>query len=256
MSKIAFNYKVYKDRDVWRTIANLGSDIQIVVSEKGVDFFGVDQAMICCFGFHSNVEFEEKPKKEEKFVVDSNFANILLTFDEPKLEFLDSRIRISEGKTEFTLPTIGEQIDVPDVSSLTWENSFELNFDEVKNFLKRTNLIPSPYDEPTIYFSLEKGSLNLVCGDTFKVVQKNLCVGLDKFIKEDFKVGISKNYLDKIKVGKKIYIKKDYPIKLEEDGFFVIIAPRVEDEELEEVPVEEQIEEVKNDRRRVDKKAD
>ena len=223
------------NEDIVKVIEKIVGDDEVVLKIKNNQGIieGTDRSMICYFRY----EFEANSNKEVKIGIrPSHFSKALKSFDysEIKFEIKNEKIKVFRDNKCYIFPLydIVEE-EIPEINKLEWDIKTEIDARELKDIIKNTEWFADK-----LKFKLENGNLTIEAVDYEDLLKYQYKTNIGLNI-EKLEVGFP---FDKLKVLANltknkyipetitIHLKKDYPIKIEKDGFTLIVAPRIEEE--------------------------
>ena len=243
--KIGFNKTEHLD--IFQTLKEISETAKFELTEKGLMIRVIDKALVCLANYFipkENLYKFETNKKSIEFVLNTEllYRVLKLLNYQIKIELQSGKLWVSDTTTKYILPLLDEgEFTELDINQLEWNFNFKLSSSEFKEFIKKSEWISD-----AITFEIKGGVLEISAeNDTVKVEIKKR-VGLSNNVKVKYPL----EYLKKIKVDGdyRIYIKKDYPMKLEavdtahiykddkqvekevSKHFTMIVAPRIEEE--------------------------
>jgi hypothetical protein len=222
-------------------------EANIIVSEKGLDVISPDRAVICVCGISipkSRFSAFELDKKETLGLNISNFLDMLKRAEKDEsisFSLEAGRLVVEFDGRTFKTSLLSIEEEIPSIEDLKFASSFSIPSSMLKTAISDSMLVSD-----TIYFETTSSELKLYSlGDVSKnemIIEKgnsNL-KGLDGIAKAQYPLG----YLRKLKINPdddvKVEFATDMPLKITFTDGYMVLAPRVQEEEPEEVPKEEE----------------
>ena len=242
-----FSLDYNKDKDIWQTFSEIVDEANFTLTKDGLQIKTVDNALVCLLDYNIQLNNVEMNKEKIDFIVDikllTKILKLLSSYNSIKLKLDKNSLWISNKNTKFRIPLLDDTThEIPDTSKFEWKTNFIISSDEFKDFIKKAELIGD-----AIGFEIKDGKLILSCENETMKVETQKEIGLKENVK---KVLFPIDYLKKIKLKNeyRIWIKKDYPMKLEalditydysksnpkkilkNRWFTMLLAPRIESE--------------------------
>ena len=224
----------------------------VKITQKGLESIACDRAMVCVFSIsipkekfeHFEVEKEEKLGLNLATFVDilkrAGKESITLEYEEHK------RLTIKINNRTFTMALLDiTEEEIPPIETLEFKSSFK-----IKSKILTTAISDGKLNSDTVWFETDNSTLRLHSeGD----IAKNETI-LDKYnenllnLKGTGKAQYPIDYLEKLKLEKfsdevLVEFSEQAPCKINFLGGFLILAPRVVEEETEISEKSEKLEE-------------
>jgi len=237
--------------------SNFIDEAIIKVSPKGLESISCDRAMVCVFSVSIPKEkFEHfEVEKEEKLGINlANFVDILKRAEKESitLEYEEhKRLTIKINNRTFTMALLDiTEEEIPPIEQLEFKSSFK-----IKSKILTTAISDGKLNSDTVWFDTNHNTLKLNSeGD----IAKNETI-LDRHNENLLDLsGIAKaqypiEYLEKLRLEKltsdEVFVQfsEQAPCKISFLGGFLILAPRVMEEETLEEKENEEVEQESKD---------